>query len=112
MRALQLRELAGHHAGCGLADLPLPEPGPGAVRGRVRAAAVNFPDLLMTRGGYQLKPELPFTPGLEFSGEVKGLGAGVSGGEVGDAVLGGYRFGAMAGIGRGSCGGRGCEKWW
>src|SRR3546814_6935805 len=53
MRALQVRELAGHHAGCGLADLPLPEPGPGAVRVRVRAAAVNFPDLLMTRGGYQ-----------------------------------------------------------
>src|SRR3546814_20194399 len=77
MRALQVRELAADHAGCGLVDLPLPEPGPGAVRVRVRAAAVNFPDLLMTRGGYQLKPELSFTPGLEFSGEVDALGAGV-----------------------------------
>src|SRR3546814_12645187 len=95
MRALQVRELAGHHAGCGLADLPLPEPGPGAVRVRVRAAAVNFPDLLMTRGGYQLKPELPFTPGLDFSVEVDALGAGVKGWAGGAPVPGGTRFGAM-----------------
>src|SRR3546814_16988831 len=96
MRALQVRELAADHAGCGLVDLPRPEPGPGEVRVRVRAAAVNFPDLLMTRGGYQLKPELPFTPGLEFSGEVDALGTGVGDWAVGDAVLGGNRFGAMA----------------
>lgn len=96
MRALQVRELAEDHAGCGLVDLPRPEPGPGEVRVRVRAAAVNFPDLLMTRGGYQLKPDLPFTPGLEFSGEVDAPGAGVEGWAVGDAVLGGNRFGAMA----------------
>src|SRR3546814_13898796 len=57
MRALQVRELAADHAGCGLVDLPRPEPGPGEVRVRVRAAAVNFPDLLMTRGGTQLRSE-------------------------------------------------------
>ena len=63
---------------------------------RVRAAAVNFPDLLMPRGAYQLKPELPFVPGLEFSGEVDAVGAGVEGWAPGDAVIGGNRFGAVA----------------
>lgn len=96
MRALQVTELAPDHAGTALADLPVPEPGAGEVRVRVRAAAVNFPDLLMTRGDYQLKPDLPFVSGMEFSGEVDAVGAGVSGWVVGDAVVGGNRFGAMA----------------
>lgn len=96
MRALQVRELLPDHAGAGLVDLPVPEPGPGEVRVRVRAASVNFPDLLMTRGAYQLKPELPFVSGLEFAGEVDAIGAGVVGWGVGDAVVGGNRFGAMA----------------
>lgn len=63
---------------------------------RVRAAAINFPDLLMTRGGYQLKPELPFVPGLEFAGEIDALGAQVEGWTPGDEVVGGNRLGAMA----------------
>lgn len=96
MRALQVRELRPDHAGTGLAELPVPDAGPGEVRVRVRAAAVNFPDLLMTRGAYQLKPDLPFVPGLEFSGEVDAVGAGVESWSVGDAVVGGNRFGAMA----------------
>jgi len=96
MRALQVRELLPGHAGAALADLPVPEPGPGEVRVRVRAAAVNFPDLLMTRGDYQLKPDLPFVSGLEFAGEVDAVGEGVSGWRAGDAVVGGNRFGAMA----------------
>src|SRR3546814_7040377 len=85
MRALEVAELAPHHGGCALVDRPVPVPGPGEVRVRVRAAAVNFPDLLMTNGGYQLKPELPFTPGLEFAGEVEALGEGVADWAVGDA---------------------------
>ncbi|MFZ5726207.1 MAG: NADPH:quinone oxidoreductase family protein [Pseudomonadota bacterium] len=96
MRALQVREMRPDHAGAGLAELPVPAAGPGAVRVRVRAAAVNFPDLLMTRGAYQLKPDLPFVPGLEFSGEVDAVGEGVESWSVGDAVVGGNRFGAMA----------------
>lgn len=96
MRALQVRELLPDHAGAALADLPVPEPGPGEVRVRVRAAAVNFPDLLMTRGDYQLKPELPFVSGLEFAGEVDAVGEGVIDWRPGDAVAGGNRFGAMA----------------
>jgi NADPH2:quinone reductase len=96
MRALQVSELLADHRGVALADVAVPAPGPGEVRVRVRAAAVNFPDLLMTRGGYQFKPDLPFVSGMEFSGEVDALGEGVTGWEVGDAVVGGNRFGAMA----------------
>jgi len=96
MRALEVRELAPDHRGCRLVERPAPEPGPGEVRVRVRAAAVNFPDLLMTRGAYQLKPELPFVPGLEFAGEVDALGADVQGWARGDAVVGANRLGAMA----------------
>lgn len=96
MRAFQVRALLPDHAGAAVVDLPAPEPGPGEVRVRVRAAAVNFPDLLMTGGGYQLKPELPFVSGLEFAGEVDAVGEGVAGWRAGDAVVGGNRFGAMA----------------
>lgn len=96
MRALQVTELLPDHAGAALADVPVPQPGPGEVRVRVRAAAVNFPDLLMTRGDYQLKPPLPFVSGLEFAGEVDALGEGVADWQVGDAIVGGNRFGAMA----------------
>lgn len=96
MRALQVSELLPDHRGAALADLPVPEPGAGNVRVRVRASAVNFPDLLMTRGAYQLKPELPFVSGLEFAGEIDAVGEGVRDWQVGDAVVGGNRFGAMA----------------
>jgi NADPH2:quinone reductase len=96
MRALQVSELLADHRGVGLADVPVPIPGPGEVRLRVRAAAVNFPDLLITRGAYQLKPDLPFVPGLEFAGEIDALGEGVTGWRVGDAVVGGNHHGAMA----------------
>ena len=96
MRALQVTELRADHGGAAVADMPVPQPGPGEVRVRVRAAAVNFPDLLMTRGDYQLKPELPFVSGLEFAGEVDAIGDGVTGWRVGDDVVGGNRFGAMA----------------
>ena len=70
MQALQVHALAAAYAGCALTELPTPEPGPGEALIRVRAAALNFPDLLMTRGEYQLKPELPFVLGMEAAGEV------------------------------------------
>ena len=50
---------------------------PGQVRIRVGAAALNFGDSMLCRGTYQLRPELPFTPGLEVAGEVEAAGAGV-----------------------------------
>jgi NADPH2:quinone reductase len=96
MRALVVERLADGYAGCAVRDVPIPEPGPGEVRVRVRAAAVNFPDLLMTRGEYQHKPALPFISGMELSGEIDALGADVTGWTVGDAVVGGSRAGTFS----------------
>ncbi|HEY2661883.1 MAG TPA: NADPH:quinone oxidoreductase family protein [Caulobacteraceae bacterium] len=96
MRALVVESLAPAYGGAALREVETPKPGPGEVRVKVRAASVNFPDLLMTRGEYQLKPPLPFTPGMELSGEVEALGEGVTGLAVGDAVVGGSRTGAFA----------------
>lgn len=59
-------------------DVPIPVPGKGQVRIRVAAAALNFADDLICRGQYQEKPSLPFTPGLEISGEVLAAGPGVA----------------------------------
>ena len=69
---------------------------PGQVRIAVRAAGINFPDILMVAGQYQLKPELPFTPGVEAAGEVSELGDGVAGVAVGDRVMVKMRYGAYA----------------
>ncbi len=96
MRALVVERLAPAYDGCILKAVPTPSPGAGEVRVRVRAAAVNFPDLLQTRGEYQHRPALPFTPGLEMAGEVDALGEGVEGFKVGDAVVGGARGGAFS----------------
>ena len=67
-------------------DVPTPEPGPGEVRIAIRAASLNFPDILIVQGKYQAKPALPFVPGSEFSGTVDALGEGVTQLKVGDAV--------------------------
>jgi NADPH2:quinone reductase len=96
MQALVVSGLTADYAGTALQHVPTPEPGPGEALVRVRAAAINFPDLLMTRGEYQLKPPLPFILGMEFSGEVEAVGDGVDNGLIGQAVLGGNRIGAMA----------------
>ena len=96
MRALVVEDLAPNYAGCAVREIPTPTPGPGEALVRVRAASVNFPDLLMTRGEYQLKPPLPFTPGLDLAGEVVALGEGVTGLTIGDAVVGGARLGGFA----------------
>ncbi len=71
-----------------LRDLEVPEPGPRQVLVRVRASAANFPDVLMCRGEYQIKPDLPFTPGAELCGEVEAVGSEVTRHVVGDRVLG------------------------
>jgi len=91
MRALVVEALAPDYAGCALGEIETPTPGPGEVRVRVKAAAVNFPDLLQTRGEYQHKPALPFVPGLEWAGEVDAVGDGVTAWKAGDAVVGGGR---------------------
>jgi len=96
MRALMVEELAPDYAGCALREFPTPDPQPGEVLVEVRAAAVNFPDLLQTRGEYQHKPALPFIPGLELSGVVAKVGEGESCWKVGDEVAGGAKFGGFS----------------
>lgn len=89
MRAWQVEELGEPLRVMRSVDAEIPQPGPGQVTVRTLAAAANFPDVLMCRGKYQVKPELPFTPGVELCGEVTALGAGVESVAVGDRVLGG-----------------------
>jgi len=89
VRAWQVHVLGEPRDALALAEVPDPEPGPGQVLVRVRAAAANFPDVLMCRGGYQVRPPLPFTPGIELCGEIVALGGQVTGFAVGDRVLGG-----------------------
>jgi NADPH2:quinone reductase len=67
---------------------------PGEVRVAIHAAGINFPDILMAAGEYQLKPELPFTPGVEAAGEVTEVADGVSGVAAGDRVIVKMRHGA------------------
>lgn len=95
MKALVVSSLSPDLSGVALQDLPIPTRGPGEVLVKVRAASLNFPDLLMTRGEYQFKPEVPFTSGLEFSGEVIEADPD-SGFAPGDKVYGGNKTGAFA----------------
>ncbi len=95
MRAVVCREF-GPPDLLTLEDWPEPEPGPGEVQVAVKAVGVNYVDVLMCAGGYQLKPDLPFIPGLEAAGIVRKLGPGVTGVAVGDAVISGHRPGAFA----------------
>src|SRR6201747_669049 len=79
-----------------LETLPYAPLAPGEVRVAIHAAGINFPDVLMAAGEYQLKPELPFTPGVEAAGEVTEIGDGVAGIAVGDRVIVKMRHGAYA----------------
>ncbi|MGV0793520.1 NADPH:quinone oxidoreductase family protein [Mycolicibacterium sp. XJ1819] len=78
-----------------LVELADPEPGPGQAVVRVRAAAVNFPDVLFIAGAYQVREPVPFTPGSEFAGEVLSVGDGVSL-RPGDRVSGALPTGGFA----------------
>jgi NADPH2:quinone reductase len=95
MQALRVDRLTDDLSGVTLAEIPAPVRAPGEVLVRVRAASLNFPDLLMTRGEYQFKPQLPFTSGLEFAGEVLEADP-PSGFAPGDRVMGGNKTGAFA----------------
>jgi NADPH2:quinone reductase len=88
MRAWQVHELGDPRDVLALDQVPDPEPGPGQVLVRVLGAAANFPDVLMCQGAYQVRPPLPFTPGIELCGEVAAAGAGVTGFAAGDRVIG------------------------
>ena len=88
MKAWQVTELGEPATVMKLVDVADPEPGPRQLVVRVLASPANFPDALMCRGLYQVKPELPFTPGVELCGEVVALGPDVEGFAVGDRVVG------------------------
>jgi NADPH:quinone reductase len=77
-------------------DLPSPVLGPGQVRVRVSAAAVNFPDVLLVANRYQLSAPVPFVPGSEFAGVVAWVADDVDGVSVGDRVTGTAMVGAFA----------------
>lgn len=97
MQALRVERLSDDLSGVMLADPREPVRCPGEVKVAVRAASLNFPDLLMTQGGYQFKPEPPFISGLEFAGEVLEADPD-SGFTAGDRVMGGNKTGAFAEI--------------
>jgi NADPH:quinone reductase len=77
-------------------DVPSPAPGPGEVVVSVKAASLNFPDVLIIQNKYQIKPPLPFSPGGEVAGVVKAVGEGVAGAKVGDAVMALTTYGGFA----------------
>ena len=76
-------------------ELPTPEPQAGQVRIAIRAASLNFPDLLIVQNKYQMKPPLPFVPGSEYAGVIDAVGEGVTHLKSGDAVA---AFGGTGGF--------------
>ena len=85
MKAALCKSLDGP-AGLVIEDIAAPQPGPGEVLIAVKAAALNFFDTLITRGKYQSKPDLPFSPSAEVAGVIEALGPGVSGVRAGERV--------------------------
>lgn len=97
MKAVRVSALSSDLSGVALDEIAEPTRSPGQLLVRMRAASLNYPDLLMTRGEYQLKPPLPFVPGMEVAGEV--IEADPASGFVpGDRVVCGTRLNAFAEI--------------
>jgi NADPH:quinone reductase len=95
MRAVRVHELEGPR-GLRVDDVPEPSPGQGEILVDVRAAGVNFPDVLLSHGKYQFRPDPPFSPGGEAAGIVRAVGAGVISLAVGDRVAASMLHGAFA----------------
>lgn len=95
MRAVRIHELTGPSA-LRVDEVPTPAVSAGQVRIDVRAAGVNFPDILQTRGQYQFKPATPFSPGGEVAGVIGAVGDGVTSVKVGDRVAATMLYGAYA----------------
>src|SRR5687768_16740358 len=95
-----MRALLSHDPGppdmLQLVEVDDPIAGPGELLVRVRATAINFPDVLIIEDKYQLKPPRPFAPGGELAGEVEAVGEGVEGWEVSDRIVAVTGFGALA----------------
>ncbi len=105
MKAVQIVELSGPAGALRLLDLPEPESSSnplspeGGVVIDVHAAGVSFPEVLQTRGEYQLKPPLPFVPGSEVAGVVRSALAGGAGGPSERPLSAGQRVAAFCGLG-------------
>ena len=95
MKAIVCRQF-GPPESLSFEELPDPSPGPGEVVVSVKAASVNFPDVLVIQNKYQVKPTLPFSPGAELAGIVKSTGKGVTNVKPGDPVIGFAAYGAFA----------------
>jgi NADPH2:quinone reductase len=95
VRALVCRAF-GPVSNLAVEEVPAPSPGDGEVAIRVAAAGLNFPDALVVQGKYQVKPPLPFTPGMELAGEVAEVGPGAGALRPGDPVMATTTFGAFA----------------
>jgi NADPH:quinone reductase len=95
MRSVMCREW-GEPSVLKLEDVAPPKASPGEVLLDVKAASVNFADIVMTEGSYQTKPDFPFAPGLEASGTIAAVGQGVTGFGVGDRVLAKLAYGGFA----------------
>lgn len=93
MRAMVVKQF-GDPEQMSLEDLPTPEPDPGEVLIDARAIGVNFPDLLVIEGTYQILPEPPFSPGKEVAGVVRAVGPGVESPKVGERVMAQVEHGA------------------
>ncbi|GAA3801866.1 NADPH:quinone oxidoreductase family protein [Qipengyuania pelagi] len=94
MKAVLSKEVGGPDT-LVVEDLDSPTPDQGEVLIEVAACAINFPDSLIIKDMYQMKPPRPFSPGGEISGTVAALGEGVSGWQVGDRVIAGIGAGGL-----------------
>ena len=95
MRALLSHEPGGPET-LRLSELPEPVAGPGELLVRVRAAAINYPDVLIIEDKYQFRPPRPFAPGGEIAGEVEAVGDEAEGWRVGDRVIAVTGHGGLA----------------
>ena len=95
MKALLSHEPGGPET-LRIEDVPEPQAAPGELLIRVRAAAINYPDVLIIEDKYQLKPPRPFAPGGEIAGEIEAIGEGVEGWSVGDRIVAVTGFGGLA----------------
>ncbi|MEA3051328.1 MAG: NADPH:quinone reductase [Sphingomonadales bacterium] len=95
MRALLSNAIGGPDT-LELAELPDPSPGPGQLLVRVKACAINYPDVLIIEDKYQFKPPRPFAPGGEIAGIVEAVGEGVSGWAEGDRLVAMIGHGGLA----------------
>ena len=95
MKALLSHEPGGPET-LRLDEIPAPVAAPGELLVRVRACAINFPDVLIIEDKYQLKPQRPFAPGGEIAGEVLAMGEGISGWSIGARLIAALGFGGLA----------------